>query len=418
MTYRSRVRLRRRSHEQGGRLALGATCVAVAMLPLVTPRGPGNAAPVDGLIVVAIVVSLLWLASAARVLKWPFGIAVGLSVAAGALGAIVGPVPGNGAVALFQDLTLFCWCVVVVNVAASPHATHTILKTWAACGTGWAMVLVLAVLSGNPAIAGVTARNGARAALTFGDANLAASYFFLSLMIVWAVQWPVRRAPRLIAYLLLVLALVMTGSNGGMFVLVLGAAVAGAVGVARRSGAIAGVAVAALFTAAAGASVLVVDPDAIQTKARASSVPLIRDSIGRAADSVGDREALLSQTVDLYREHGGLGGGPRSTKATLTKLEAPFVKEAHNDYVAALTERGVLGVVALTLLVGSILYRVGKVGFGEPIGGFDGVVARPGALVGAAVGTLTAATFYEVLHFRHLWTLLALIAAVQIWGRR
>ena len=26
--------------------------------------------------------------------------------------------------------------------------------------------------------------------------------------------------------------------------------------------------------------------------------------------------------------------------------------------------------------------------------------------------------FYEVLHFRHVWALFGLIAAVEIWGRR
>ena len=40
-------------------------------------------------------------------------------------------------------------------------------------------------------------------------------------------------------------------------------------------------------------------------------------------------------------------------------------------------------------------------------------------LLGAAViGMLISAMFYQVLHFRHLWALLGIIAAVDLWGRR
>jgi hypothetical protein len=29
-----------------------------------------------------------------------------------------------------------------------------------------------------------------------------------------------------------------------------------------------------------------------------------------------------------------------------------------------------------------------------------------------------SATLYQVLHFRHLWALLGIVAAVDLWGRR
>ena len=34
------------------------------------------------------------------------------------------------------------------------------------------------------------------------------------------------------------------------------------------------------------------------------------------------------------------------------------------------------------------------------------------------IGMLISAMFYQVLHFRHLWALLGIIAAVDLWGRR
>jgi hypothetical protein len=34
------------------------------------------------------------------------------------------------------------------------------------------------------------------------------------------------------------------------------------------------------------------------------------------------------------------------------------------------------------------------------------------------IGMFISAMFYQVLHFRHLWALLGIIAAVDLWGRR
>jgi hypothetical protein len=31
---------------------------------------------------------------------------------------------------------------------------------------------------------------------------------------------------------------------------------------------------------------------------------------------------------------------------------------------------------------------------------------------------LMSATLYQVLHFRHVWALLGVVAAVDLWGRR
>ena len=46
------------------------------------------------------------------------------------------------------------------------------------------------------------------------------------------------------------------------------------------------------------------------------------------------------------------------------------------------------------------------------------MLPRPELLGAAAGAVLLSALFYEVLHFRHVWALFGLIAAVELWGRR
>jgi O-antigen ligase len=106
-----------------------------------------------------------------------------------------------------------------------------------------------------------------------------------------------------------------------------------------------------------------------------------------------------------------------STKPRLRREQAPLVKEAHDDYFAALIERGPLGFIGVLLLVCSLALRglfVTRVRLAE---GFAATVVRPNALVGAVAGTLVAGTVYELLHVRHIWALFAFVAALSIWGR-
>jgi len=111
-----------------------------------------------------------------------------------------------------------------------------------------------------------------------------------------------------------------------------------------------------------------------------------------------------------------LGQGPVSTKPRLQHELAPLAKEAHNDYFAALTERGILGLLGLLVLVLGLGTRTISV-LTPPVERFAGVLVNPNALVGAVVGTMAAMTVYELLHVRHVWALFAIIAALHLWSR-
>ena len=112
-----------------------------------------------------------------------------------------------------------------------------------------------------------------------------------------------------------------------------------------------------------------------------------------------------------------LGEGPVSTKPRLEREQAPFVKEAHDDYFSALIERGALGFVALLMLITTVVFRGWAAATPRAAFAGAGAILHPNALLGALVGTLVAATVYELLHVRHVWALFGLVAALTLWRR-
>jgi len=155
----------------------------------------------------------------------------------------------------------------------------------------------------------------------------------------------------------------------------------------------------------------------IEAKAHDSKYSFLREGIGRGDKSVSQRETLVQESTRLYETGGLLGQGPVSTKFRLEAEMAPFEKEAHNDYFAALTERGPIGFLGLLLLVLSIGIRAFCVASRRLSTGFAAIVVRPNALFGAVVGTMAASTVYELLHVRQVWALFAFVAAIFVWGR-
>jgi hypothetical protein len=398
------------------RTPLVATAVAVALLPLLVPGGPGNIAPVDLFIAAALVAVLVW-ASTGVQLRAPYGLAVAALVTAGAIGALEGPVPLDGMLALTQDLWLLVWAWTVANVAASPRGLRLVLGVWVTASAAWAALDLIGVMTGNVTLAGFAANEGGRAAAMFGDPNYAANYFVLSIMIAWATQRPRNRFARICTYGVLVAAWAFTGSNSGIVSLFVAVTAGSVLGVRRRIGSLAMVATLCLVVLLAVVTVPHLSLSDIQRAAQASRYPVLRDWVGRSPSSIEDRSLLLHESVDLYYAGGLLGEGPGSTKPRLVSGQASFVKEAHDDYLAALTERGLLGVAALLLLLGGVLVRTWTVVSRPLRPAVRAVVPRPNALLGAVVGTLASSTVYELLHVRHVWALFAVIAAISVWGR-
>jgi O-antigen ligase len=397
---------------------LAPVATAVAMLAFLKPSGPGNSSPVDAAVALSIGVAMLWAGYSGLELRLPYALAVGLIMLGGAVGAIAGPFPTNGLLAIVQDFILLAWCAVVVNVARSATALRWLLRAWTWSAFGWALLLIAALATGNHTLAGVTDRTGVRASLTFGDPNYAANYFFVALMIVMATQMPRRRSLRMLVYAALLIALAATGSNGGLLSFAVGVAVVLIFYVGRRWGTL------PLLTTLCVAGVIgllglvAAQNLPIEQWAKDSGQPLLRDSIGRSSQSAQERAWLISETIGLYEQGAPWGLGPDSTKQLLQTQLAPYAYQTHDDYIEAIVERGVLGAFGLIVLIGSVGTRTWSLVTNALAPAFAAVVPRTSPLLGAVAGLAVSASYYQILHFRHVWTLFAVIAALYLWGRK
>jgi O-antigen ligase len=403
---------------EGRRMATAATAAAVALLPLLIPSGPGNTAPADVLIAVAVATVLWWAGSGGHPVRVPYGMALALFMASGILGAMTGPVPTNGLLAVLQDGFLLLWCAAIANLGRTAPGLLTIVRVWTGSAVLWAAWLVGAFLTGHPELAGVDPADVSRASLTFKDPNVAANYFFLAIMLIWATRPWNRRITRIAGIVVLVTAMFLSGSNGGLLALVAGVALTSGLALFRRAGLLPAVAAGSVGIAATAVLVLSIQSGSLRSWAGAAGQPLIKNSVGRIGTSTEDRGGLVRASLELYRDGPLLGSGPASTLPRLEDQLFAQPAEAHNDYLAALVERGVLGALALAALIAAILGRTWSVLVGPLSASFSTVARRPEALAGAVVGLLIAGALYEVLHFRHVWAFLGVLAAVHLWGRR
>lgn len=411
------LRLPRRREHSGQRLALATTAMVVAMLPLLVPAGPANIAPVDALIAVALLAALLWAGMSGHRWRLPYVVPVGLLLAGGAVGGLVGTVPRAAVIALVQDGVLIAWCWAVANLCHSAAILRVLMSTWAYASIGWASLAFIGLATDTTALTGQIERQGTRVQGTLADPSYAANYFLLSLMIIWAIGRP--RSPwlRRAAYVLLVAAMLSTGSNSGLLSLIAATGTAAAIGIHRRHGLVPAISVLAVVAIAGYVAAVGIDRRAIEERAAGSKYAFVRDGIGRGT-SVNQRSMLLGESLTLYRDELPLGQGPVSTKERLRAQQAPFIKEAHDDYLAALIERGALGFLGVAILVASLGRRALLITRAPLDGAFAATVIRPNALAGAVAGILVVSTVYEIFHVRHVWTLFAFVAALSIWGVR
>jgi O-Antigen ligase len=401
----------------GERLAVASTAVAVALMPMAIPRGPQNLAPADLFIGIAVTACFAWAVASRWRCRFPFALAMCVFMAAGAIAAFVGPVPLGGVVAILQDFELLVWCWALVNIASSPQRLRTLLAAWSYSSIVWSALLLVGLVTTTHFLTGQTDTEGSRTSLTFFDPNYSANYYVISIMVIWASRTPRRRGLRVLAYTMLVVALVSTGSNSGMLSLLLGTGIAATLGVYRRRGEAAALAVACFSLVGGFLLVSNLSLQTIQEQAHGSPYPVIRDGLGRSGASVAERSKVLHESIKLFWREGPLGEGPTSTKVRLQRSMAPYVKEAHDDYFAAVMERGVIGGIGLMVLIGGLIVYASPLVTGRLKPGFREVLVHPNAVIGALAGTLVAQAVYELLHVRHVWVLYAIVAAVYLWGR-
>ncbi|HEY3556009.1 MAG TPA: O-antigen ligase family protein [Kribbella sp.] len=400
-----------------GDILAAMTGLTTCLLPFLVPAGPGNTAPADAGILLCIVLGLLWAVREHLPIKLPYAAGMAGLMLGGAFAAYVSVAPVGTGLVLLQDLLLLAWGAALALGRHNPAIIRAVTVSWCRTAAIYSGVMAAAYLVGFNALTGVSAKDGVRAPYTFGDPNLAGNYLVVSLFVIAACKHPRSPGVRRIAYLLVLLAIGFTGSNGAMLTLLVGLLLSFVVTAYRRRGAIAGAAVLASTVLLGGLVVGVVMPrvDLGQIREHAAgSIPLLRDSFGRSGNSSSERETIVREGANLFLKGDAAGYGPARTKATLEATQAPYVKEAHNDYLATLLERGVIGAVGLLMFGIAMFARCVRLVLGTLPKAYAELVPRPWLLAVIGPVMATAAGFYEVLHFRHLWTWLGLVAALVL----
>jgi O-Antigen ligase len=395
------------------RTAILVLVAAVIFQPILHPSGPGNSSPVDILILASIVTAAIWATTCRPRLRAPYFLPVAVMLAAGAASGLVGPLPGTSLLALADDVLLFALCTAVVNVLSAPRAMRCALVAWSWSGIFWAAVVVVAWAGHITPLEGLQAAEGNRVLFTFGDPNYASTYWDATIFVVFAARTPAARWARIIGYALLVWALVLTESNGGAVALLAGVAFLLLVRAYRSRGWAGATATALVIGLAVGAFFTAVPLNSIRQWAANSNQPVLVNSIGRSAQSSSERGELITESRELYEQSDGvIGLGPASTKPLLTTELYPYANEAHDDYLAALVERGAAGLLGLLLLVGSAIARASPVVRGRLSPGFAAAVPVPSGLVAALLALSVNSLYEEILHFRFLWILLGIVAVL------
>jgi hypothetical protein len=333
---------------------------------------------------------------------------------AGLIAALFSAYPSVGVLAVVQDLVLLGWATSVVTVCRTPNGLSLVMRTWAYASVVWALLMMLGALTNIDLLSGISARTGSRESLTFGDPNMAAGYYCSSLMVVWASATPRRGIARGAAVAILLAAIILTGSNGFTIATLAACAVAAFIGMARRRGMLPTLGLACALALVGGAIASQLSVSTLVNDA-ATSAPLLRDYVGRFTQTTAGRDTLLHETLALVEQGGLLGIGPGEVKPTLQAQQDGVAFEAHSDFTASVAERGLLGATGLLLLILVLAFHARRV-LGPLRSGYAAVVRHPGALVGVLVAYAIAANIYELLHFRYVWTLFAVLAAASIWG--
>ncbi|RJQ85473.1 O-antigen ligase family protein [Amycolatopsis panacis] len=394
------------------RAAALAACTAMAFQPILRPAGPGNSAPVDLFTAATVLLVAVWAATSGRKLGAPYALPLGVLIVAGAIAGLAGPLPGTSLLELSQDLVLLAWGVALYNIARRPGVLRMLTTTFAWASIGWATLVVVGWLANITAIEGLSPTEGDRVLFTLGDPNYASAYWVVSLLVVFAAKRPRHWALRWFGYAMLIWAIALTESNGGVLELLVGLGFLGVVACYRRRGIVGVLAFAMLVASVVGVGTQVLPFSRLQTWALQSGQSYLVNSLGRSQGSSSQRALLIQESLQLYQSDGLLGSGPRTTKQLLIDRNYPYAKEAHDDYLAALTERGVLGVAGMAMLVLAAGWRAGRALRAPPGQGFAAEVPRPAGIVAALLVMALAGTYYQVLHFRFVWIVLVFVAVL------
>jgi O-antigen ligase len=394
---------------------------AVALLPLLLPRGPAQTTPGDAVTLAYVVLALAGLHRSGRSLQLPAQLGFLLILAGSLIATVMGLSLSDSLLSLLIEGYLFLLFVCIANdLRDDPNGLRVLLTVWAVTALLWATAFIglhLEMLPGWLRELFFAEPSGGRQRLTgaASNPNLTGSYLMTSCLVLLGSPWPRRLAPRLLAAGWLLYALYLTGSNGallgvavGMAVLALAAGVRSSRTTGERHGLVGTGLVAGglLLAVVVAAGMPRIGLSEVQSLADRGRGGVLRSNLGRLDRSVSGRLAIWSDAWDAAGSRVVVGVGPGS--APRIPLAAGTLRRGlHNDYLAFLIERGVVGLLGLLVLSAALLRWSARLLTGRLPDGRGGWWP-PAGLGAAVVASLAMSVSHESFHFRHLWVLLGL----------
>jgi len=400
-------------------LALG--CALFAILIFFGQIGSGGGIKAAGAVLVA-----AWLARAARDRSTPFLLRSHPVVAYAAVSFLA----VGGASALWAASagtavsTMIRVALGVVLLFVLVAAIDTVPRLQLVLGgllIGAFISAVVGVLSGTPADSTTTTVEDAnRLAGQVGDAITFAAILVPALLVsaFWAgaTRSPLGRIALTAGALLFTLALVLTGSRGGL--VALGACFVGTIFLAGP-------------VRARAIAVMTVVGSVIVTYYALFAPP---QALGRithfAAGGGAGRTDLWSVALEIFRAHPILGIGAGNFQIVeahyaFSAIDLPRVdliidtpKVAHNTYLQILTELGVVGFIPFALLVFGAVWSMWRaVRIASEAGDLQLEVISRGLLIGT-LGMLAAITFFSAHTEKELWYVLGIALALSTVASR
>jgi hypothetical protein len=341
----------------------------------------------------------------------PLGIPAWLILVTSLIATLTGLFNFNSIIAMLQEVYLFIWFVVLVNllIALPPSSFSNLVKIWSIVALISATTVLMGMLKIGPAMfftspeSGVVLATGEfnRGYGTFANPNAAGAYLSFSFFILLAASW--KKWVRALMGIYLIIGILATGSMGAMLFTLIALMTLPITAIIlknwRKSLLYGGL---LSIVLAIGIILLIIfDPlGTLPSFASARDLTgLLALSLGRLAHSITARIEIINVTWPVYENY-PFGMGPNT--AVL------FLKTLHNDYLAFLFERGPLGLIGwLWVVIATLLLPLRIINPKlDPERWWQTLALWAGFLA----STLNAFT-HEVSHFRQFWMPLSFLYA-------
>ncbi|HEY3248789.1 MAG TPA: O-antigen ligase family protein [bacterium] len=335
-----------------------------------------------------------------RVLRFYFLLPMLIYLMGSLLGMFASQAIGINLYTLGQDLYLYLWFVALCVIIESQDDIDYLATAWM---FGCVMVLAIGVL--RPSGLGIV-----REEFTFRNPNRAAAYFITTLGMLCAPALSGRRWFRFGLTVLILWAVWTTGSLASFISIAVGALMGlSAMLYLRRGG----------FWVVRQGGIMLLAAALVYTSVAFSDVQalLVRgvpQSFGRAPRSLATRQQIWQEGLETFRKH-PLGIGPASFLQTvnigLGSTRGSGALELHSDYIAALVERGVIGLAGFLFFQLLIVREVLRLIRLALQAGRRDLHLWAAGLAGVVAAYFTYSITHEALHHDTLWLLLAVIMA-------